>query len=63
MTEARISGQYYEALFIIFDPPVMQKLATEEFITEKILYTLDSLIIIAESQKLILSFSMSNCPS
>ena len=36
MTEASISGQYNDALFMIFGPPAMQKLATEEFITEKV---------------------------
>ena len=36
MTEARISGQYNDALFTIFDPPAMQKLAAEEFIAEKV---------------------------
>ena len=36
MTEATISGQYNDALFTIFGPPAIQKLATEEFITEKV---------------------------
>ena len=27
---------YKDALFIMFGPPAMQKLATEEFITEKV---------------------------
>ena len=44
----------------IFDPPAKQKLATEEVITEKkFLNTLYLLITTAESQKLILNFSMS----
>ena len=37
MTEASISGQFNDALFTIFGPPAMQKLATEEFITEEVL--------------------------
>ena len=36
MTEASIFGQYNVALFTIFGPPAMLKLATEEFITEKV---------------------------
>ena len=36
MTEASISGQYNDALFTIIGPPAMLKLATEEFITEKV---------------------------
>ena len=36
MIEARISGRYNDALFTIFDPHTMQKLATEEFIIEKV---------------------------
>ena len=36
MTEASISGQYNDALFTIFGPPAMLKLAREEFITEKV---------------------------
>ena len=44
MTEARIFGQYNDALFAIFDPPATRKLVTEEFINKKkflnILYSL-----------------------
>ena len=36
MTEASISGQYNDALFTIFGPPAMLKLAKEEFIAEKV---------------------------
>ena len=36
MADASISGQYNDALFTIFGPPVMLKLATEEFITKKV---------------------------
>ena len=36
MTEASISGQYNNALFTIFGPTALLKLATEEFITKKV---------------------------
>ena len=36
MTEARISDQYDDVLSTTFDPPAMQKLATQEFIAEKV---------------------------
>ena len=59
MTEDRISGQYNDALFTIFDPPATQKLATEEFITEKLFtYLIYPLKITEESQELILNISM-----
>ena len=35
MTETKFFGQYNVALFKIFDPPAMQNLVTEEFITTK----------------------------
>ena len=36
MTKASISGQYNDVLFTIFGPPAMLKLATEEFLAEKV---------------------------
>ena len=53
-----ICGQYNDALFTILDSPAMQKLATEEFIIEKVLSTLYPLNLTAESKKLNLNFSM-----
>ena len=54
MIETKISGQYNDALFTIFDPPAKKNLATEESIPVTVFKCLMSF---AESLKLVLTCS------
>ena len=56
MTEAKIYGQYNNALFTIFDSSLMQKLAKEEFITEKVFKYLISIDYNGRKSKTYLEF-------
>ena len=53
---ASISGQYNDALFTILGPPAMLKLATEEFITEKVFKCLISFDYNCKKSKTYLEF-------
>ena len=59
MTEVSISGQYNDALFTIFGPPAMLKIATEEFIPEKVFKYLICFYYNCKKLKVDLNFRMS----